>query len=194
MGALIERYKSLSRASRWVVWAVVALASFLVWDTGAVMASEYGERADAAAADIAEYERVLRQRRAGGDRLDRGIERHGPVDWVGSATEREAELADLVSSLVEAHRIPQGWSTSFKTTRLRSAAAERLFAPKRVDRLVCTFTFQASPETMTAVVRSLEGSPIVFGVNALNARVTDRNAQTLSVTLDAETWVWEAGR
>jgi hypothetical protein len=193
MDRLLHRYRSLPRAAKWTVWATLTLIVFLVWDTGARMTQEFDARADAAAADIAQYQDLTRERRQRGGRFERGVSRHGEVAWPTRQSEREPAILDLVNSLVEQHDVPDGWSTSFKTTRLRGDAAERLFAPERVDRLICTFTFDASPGTLTQIIRAFEASPLIVGVNAINARVIDEDAERLTVSLDAESWVWEGG-
>ena len=190
MTSLFARYRALPRVGKWVVCAVLVLVAFLVWDTGRVMTGEYRDRAAAVASELGELERLLNERQAGGGQFQRAVLRHGDVAWPQGSGAREAAVLDLITELIETLRVPDGHSTQFKTGSLRSAAVTELFGGRGVDRLLCTFSFEGSPETMTAVVKGLESSPLIIGVNSVSARIVDEATKRLSVRVETESWVW----
>lgn len=193
MASLTDRYAKMSGREHAVVWLVIVLAAFLFWLEVDTRTQAFADRAETAERQLAVFESQMAARSRGGGGLERGLERHGEVAWVDDADDRQSEMVALVQRLVEEHDIPDGWRSTPKTVALRADAAAGVFEGRRVDRLVNTFTFESTPERMTAIVRDLEASPIVVSVNTLNARVLDERSKSLAVTLEYETWVWREG-
>lgn len=194
MASITERYARMSGRERFVVWLIVAGVALLFWIEVDSQAQAFSERADTAERKLNDYESRVRARARGGGGLARGLERHGQIEWVGDPDERAVEMLAVFTEVVATHRVPDGWRITSKSSSLRGAEADPVFSNRRVDRLIYTFSFEATPERLTAVVRDLEASPLVLSLNNLSARVVDEAAKSLAVQVEVETWVWRNGR
>jgi hypothetical protein len=185
MSRTADVYRDLPRAARWGLCALAALlAYFVVVEPVVDKTSTLNSRAQARAKAIAEV-------RSGGGAgaADLGLRQFGVVEPPGDARERAVALDRRVLEVLEKHSVEKHTSTT-KTAPLASGPLLTALATanQKVDRRIREIQFEATPETLAAVIADLERAPEVAAVSRVQIRKSDDGGRTLRATVAAEAW------
>lgn len=177
MKRLTARYASLPRAARWLLLGGVAIAAYFavvepVLDATARLNAE-------CSAKMARLDSAARDRAADGSvesDVKLGVQRYGMVAMPGAGKDRSEALNRRIAQVLMAHSV-RDVTTTVKETPLSGSTLARELGTSgdggtdlRVDRLVTELQFEASPETVAAVVADLERSPEITAVSRLQLR------------------------
>lgn len=196
MNALIDRYRSIPRSGQWLILFVIGLGLFF----GVVLpvldqANAWKNKADTKLARLSRSGHEAEVLSAAEGEIKNGLARFGPVELPGIAKERSDALNRKIGQVLRAHGVTNHTS-SVKEMPLGSASFDQEFgADVRVERLVAELQFDASPETVAAVLAELEQSPEVAAVSRLQIRKGTGNGQekksaskTVKATIAVEAW------
>lgn len=171
MNRAVAAYKSLPRAGRWFVWALVCVAAYFgVVEPVIDRASGISARADAAAAALVAYDsgRSTQDREAADIR--RGLRQFGPVLLPGEPGERSVAFNRRITEILDKQGVKYPLST-VKTASLGAGPLDKSMpAGQRVERLIRDVQFDATPEQVSAVLAELERSPEVASVSRVQIR------------------------
>lgn len=155
------------------------------WNVSAQAKLERLSRSGREAAELSEAE---------GD-IKNGVLRFGVVALPGAAKERSDALNRRVGQVLRSHGVTDHTS-SVKEMPLGSASFDQQFGSDvRVERLVTELQFEASPDSVAAVLADLERSPEIAAVSRVQIRKASANGQekksssrTVRATLAVEAW------
>lgn len=185
MSRAADLYRSLPRPARWGVLAVAGLlAYFGVVEPVVDATSSVNARADARAQAIAEV-------RSGGgdDAAALGLRQFGDVAPPGDPRERAVAFDRRVLEVLEKHSVRDHTSTT-STVPLGTGPLLSLLSPsnQRVERRIRQIQFEASPETLSAVISDLERTPEVAAVSRVQIRKA-QDGRLVRATVSAEAWL-----
>lgn len=190
MTRLLDLYRSLPRAARWGVLALAGvLAYFVVVEPVVDRTNAWATRADARADAIA----LVRSGPAEDDAVTLGLKQFGAVLPPGDPRERGDAFRTKVLDVIEKHGVRNHTSTT-RNAPLNRGPLLAALAPtnQRVDRLIREIKFEATPETLAAVIADLERTPEVAAVTRVQVRKGE-NGRVVQATIDAEAWILTKG-
>jgi hypothetical protein len=193
--SLVNWYRSLPRAMRWLVWFGVGLAVYFLGVERVVdVLAALHARGDQHLAVLERYEGAAEAIRRSGDIALLGVRQNGNVEMPGDPVSRPLEFDRAVAEVLKKHGI-SGETITTRTTPLngnyplvKKAQRDNM----RVDRLTKTLEFQAPPEVVVKVLADLEQNPKVTTISNVQMRaVESRGAPTTSVSasITIETWI-----
>lgn len=196
MSALIARFTSLPRVTRWALIAGAFIAAyFLIIEPALDRTNQLTAKANAKAVAISAYEKNRALLTAADSAVKLGVTRYGVVEPPGDAEARPIEFNRMIDSLLDEHGITGASSTS-RTVPLGNVPLSLAYGQDfRVDRLVRELQFEAEPEALTSFLADVERRPLVTTVSRLNVRADEgrdaRNAgkRAVRVSLAVETWL-----
>jgi hypothetical protein len=196
LNALLERYRGLPRASRWLVLFLLALGAFFFAVLPALdQTNIWNNRASTKLARLSRSSREAAELSAAEGNIKNGVLRFGNVELPGPPKERSDALNRRIGQVLRSHGVTNHTS-SVKEMPLGSAAFDEQFGTDvRVERLVTELQFEASPETIAAVLADFERSPEIAAVSRVQLRKGATNgtekkpaSRTMRATLAAEAW------
>lgn len=201
MNGLNSQFRRLSRPLQWALLGLLALGLyFVVVEPALVKVSELNEKAD----DLSQRLATARTRRERTVQLGRAIkggqERYGAVLSPGeNPDERMQAFASMVGGVLKEHGVDQYRLETRPPVQITQGVLRQTFSRngKSVLRAVSDCRFSASPETVSAVLASLEQSSVVGSVSNVQIRKADAlrgesQVRELTVDLAIEAWVLDA--
>ncbi|MFM9996103.1 MAG: hypothetical protein ACKVU4_09915 [Phycisphaerales bacterium] len=190
MSRLLDVYRTLPRAARWGVLALAGVLAYFVvvepvMDQTNAWASKANARADA----------IALVRSGGGaedDAVSLGLKQFGNVLPPGDPRERAVAFHTKVLEVIEKHGVKNHTSTNRNAPLSRGPLLTALAPANTVDRLIREVKFEATPETLAAVIADLERTPEVAAVTRVQVRKGE-NGRMVQATIDAEAWVLAKG-
>ncbi len=185
MSRLADIYRDLPRAGRWGLLALAGLFAYfgvvepVVDKTGALKA-----RAEARTRAIAEV-------RSGGAAAaaDLGLRQFGVVEPPGDPRERAVAFDRRVLEVLDKHSVAKHTSTTRTVPMTPGPLLTALAtANQKVDRRIREIQFEATPETLAAVIADLERTPEVAAVSRVQIRKAEDGGRMLRATVSAEAW------
>ncbi len=185
MSRVSDIYRGLPRAGRWGVWAGAGLLGyFAVVEPIMDKTNALNSRADARAQAIAEV-------RSGGGAgaADLGLRRFGHVEPPGDPRERNVAFNRRVLEILETHALKDHASTT-RNAPLNAGPLLTALAPshQKVERHIREVQFEATPETLAAVIADLERTPEVAAVSRVQIRKPEGGGRIVRATIAAEAW------
>ncbi len=190
MTNLFKIFIALPRALQWCISAVVFLGIFfgaidplLAWRSSLV------GRAEIAQAQVNDLEQLVRQREGSDQRLALASRAHGTPHKPGEVETERAAIISAIGRVERAHGIVIT-SLEPRTIYARdSALQDSLGGDEELVRLVYVMSFQADPQTITAVLRDLEAAPEIQRIGGVRITRTGRGEdRTLAARFEPETW------
>ncbi len=185
MSRAADIYRGLPRAGRWGLCALAGLlAYFAVVEPVVDKTSTLNSRAQSRARAIAEV-------RSGGAAAaaDLGLRQFGVVEPPGDPRERAVAFDRRVLEVLDRHTVARHTSTT-RTVPMTPGPLLTALATtnQKVDRRIREIQFEATPETLAAVIADLERSPEVAAVSRVQIRKSEEGGRTLRATVSAEAW------
>lgn len=203
MNSLLLKYNALPRAGKWLLGALaVVVVYFGVVEPVLDATNTARSRADALAAGL-EKERTLTSSDSDQGRiLENGRRSFGEPFLPEDPGNHPEALHSLVDAILE----KRGVSSRVKNERrIRIAGDEAvkllgaLAASSNLERLILDLTFEASPETITAILADLEQAKEVAAISRLEIRRLDvgggrgapaaSGAKVVKATISPEAWI-----
>ncbi len=188
MSEIIDKIKSLPRAARWGLIALVAFGVyFLVVERVLDRINAAGSKADDRIGALLSLSHDPSQT----SDIDLGIRKFGVVALPGEAAARSVAFNRRVVEVLAKHKIKNS-STSGRTMPMAAGPLKDAYGEERVERLVQEIQFDATPEDISAVIADLESSPEVAAVSRIQIRrgsKEDTAARLLKATIGVEAWV-----
>ena len=195
MSTLTDKFRTLPRAGRWGIGALVLLAGyFVVVEPLIDKINSINTRADDRVGAL-----VALTHDPSGSAADiaLGVRKFGEVLLPGDEQTRSVAFNRRVSTILDKHKIKDN-SITRKMPLGQGPLKEVYGESTRIDRLVREVQFEATPEDIAAVISELESAPEVAAVSRIQIRrgdQVDTAGRILKVTLSAEAWiVSEKGR
>jgi len=183
---LIERFVLLPRAARWLVIGGLGIGAYFavvepVLDATAKLDAQCATKLARLAAVSRDH--VMDSSVESDVKL--GVQRYGLVSMPGAPKDRSDALNRRIAQVLMSHNVRDVTTTVKETPLSGNALARELSAAGtgaatgiggdsgtdiRVDRLVTELQFEASPETVAAVVADLERSPEIATISRLQVR------------------------
>jgi hypothetical protein len=191
-GTFSDRFAALPRSVHWLLYAVIAVVIFLVWDTviGEITA-DLNRKADR----IEEQVRTVRESRHDAQRL-RGPQENlivgfGPVEAPATPNESSKSLGDLVVAVLAAHGVSKekldlgGGATLPRDVSRSILAHSRQFSDRRLKTVTGTLAFDATPDKAIAIIRDFEEHPEVEAVTKVQFKKSSGGRVTVNLELEA---------
>lgn len=196
MSTAAERFRSLPRAVRWLGVFVLLLAGyFLVCEPVIDLTNKVSARADDKAAKLAAAESNVETLSAAYGDVKSGLQRHGPILLPGEPKARSEALNKRINAVLQSHSVRDHTATAKEVSLSPGPLAKAIGETNTVERLVMELQFEASPETVAAVLADLERSPEVSMVSRFQVRRStpasggkSSGPRTLKATLAVEGW------
>lgn len=184
MKGLIARFAAMPRAARWLILGGVGIGAYFALVEPVLDAT--AKLNAACASRLARLETAARDHPTDSSvesDVKLGVQRYGLVSMPGAPKDRSEALNRRIAQVLMAHSVRDVTTTVKETPLSGNALARELSAGGsggaasaesgsdiRVDRLVTELQFEASPETVAAVVADLEKSPEIATVSRLQVR------------------------
>ncbi len=202
---LLARFQSFPRAIRWaILGAAVIILYFAVVEPVLDLTNRFSAKADLLAASLRKIRALQSADSDQGRVLASGQASFGtpllPID--------PANTPDAIHHLVD--RVLETQGVSVRTTNerripLRDEEFNILAGGAgSIDRFILDVTFDATPETVTAIVAQLEQSPQVAAVSRVEVRRPEAGrsgssgaapaGRTVKATVSSEAWIVAASR
>jgi len=178
-----DRYATLPRIGKWIVWAVLFAAAFLLYDWGrkehAALAEQIATREQAieefGATELAEMQA----------RVTRARERWGAVSI--HEGDRSSDLSQEVARIMERYDVrPRQTDTGTSDVRLPGGGSATLQGRKLQKRGI-DLKFQAPPDVVLSIIADLEQAEYVTRLESVELKRQVREAE-LEVTVKPEVW------
>lgn len=179
--------------SRAVKIALVGLAAIVAYFAAVEPMVEATASAHTAAdARQAALERLRQKAANDQDSEALAVRKFGKVELPADINSRTLKLNQQVTAVLEKHGVRQHTSST-KISPIGQGPMQAAAGPtSQISRYVREVQFEASPETVTAVVADLERTPEVAEVSRVQLRrggETNRDDRVLRATLSVEAWV-----
>lgn len=202
MNSLVTTYKQLPRSMRWLVWTVAAVVGYIAVDELVLKAAVASKaRADTLAAGL-ERERALTTTDSDqGRTLASGRLSFGEPYLPDDVANKPEALHNVVDTILAKHGIGDRIKSE-RHIRLPKEEAVQLLGPRSssgVERLILDITFEAAPDTVTAILAEFEQAKEVAAISRVEIRRPDvggsrgssapSNGKTVKATISPEAWV-----
>lgn len=190
---IAERFRSLPRSARWLIWGALGLlAYFVIVEPIVERTSRLRILADSRAGQLAKAHSGAVVLAAAQSDIKAGVQRFGMVELPGEPKERSEAFSRRVGEILQAHGV-RPTSTVKETPLGNGPLLGALGSEYKVDRLVTELQFDASPATVAAVLADLERAPEVAAVSRVQVRKAgpqgDRPVgKVLRTTIAVEAW------
>lgn len=192
---LVARWRTMPRAMRWAVIALVAMGAYFAAVEPALAAmSKWSSRADGKQAQLDKYHSGRAARKEADAAAALGVTRFGLVEAPGDATQRSLAFNRKVAEVLEKNGIQRPTTSSRQVpVSNNSALARQMGNDFRVERLVSDVSFDAEPEQIAKVVAELEKTPEISTVSRVQIRqiAGDSNGRLVRATLAVEAWQYQ---
>jgi len=191
MSPLVERWRSLPRAARWLIaFGLIVVLYFAVAEPALDWRARASARADALEAGLARQAERAAGTSADAAALALAASRFGSPSLPGGE-ERIRELNRRVEDIFSRHTVSNLTIRARSPASLgREALAGAVPQGLQAQRAALDIEFEASPETTSAVLAELEGAPEVAAVGRLTLRRTDRDGRKrVAVSVSPEAWI-----
>jgi hypothetical protein len=196
MKSLLERFRALPRAARWLAYfGAFCLGYFLVIQPAIDQVNEFNGRAAAARDELGVEGVAKTQRQAVATQVRAGLSIFGPVAFPGDPAERSQAFNRTINEVLSKHSI-RGDRRITRTAPLGTGPIDAVAGfGKRVDRLIMDLQFDASPEQVSAILADLESAPEVAAITRVQLRRETAGegsaapGRMLRVSLSAEAWI-----
>jgi hypothetical protein len=190
---LIQRWNQLPRAARWLLAAAGAfLAYFAVVEPALDLTNRLSTRADTYAATLANFAASDGPQKRALATLGLGTRQFGELEFLGEESTRPVAFNRAVDKVLETHRVSNTKSRTKKAPLGAGPLATKVGNDKRIERIVRDIEFDATPETIAAVVADLERSPVVATVSRVQVRqieARDTGERHVHAVITAEAWI-----
>jgi len=195
MRRLLQLYRDLPRAGRWLVWTGALLVAYFglvepVLDATArldVEADRLEARLDQARREAGQRGQQLAARRL-------GMTRFGSPLLPGEPDVRAADLGARINEVLKAHGVGSHTSQA-SSGRLPEGPLPAALDGARIRTHIRDVQFNARPEVVTAVLADLESAPEVARVTRIDLTpADDRATRTIRASVTLEAWAIEARR
>lgn len=210
MTKLFDKFAALPRSMKWlVVFLVVLVGYFVIVEPVLDATNRMNQKADSLAAGLKKEADLLSPESPDGRRLADGRRLFGEPMLPGDPAHRPEAVHDAVDRILEKH----GVTKRTKNERRVAFRGDELAAlmggaaagtQQAAERLILDIPFEATPETVTAIVSELEQAKEITLVSKVEMRRPDagRDARsgtpvatgkTLKVTVSLEAWILTSG-
>lgn len=190
---LLQRFESMSRATRWAIGGGLVIAAyFLVVEPVVDATSRRLSSSESKAAVIASHAKTAQAMQIASEIRAQGVRKFGLVDLPGDPEKRPLEFNQQVDEILKRHGVRESTSTSRTSPLGAGPLAAKITGEFRVDRMMRDIQFAADPDAAAAILADLERNPIVSTISRLQVRQADgrdRNAKMVRVTMTVETWL-----
>ncbi len=195
MNHLVEKFRSLPRAARWLAWGGAGmLVYFAVLQPTVDLIVALNGQAAGARSELGSEGRERAAREQAGAQIRTGIGLYGPVAFPGEAAERSEVFNRKVNEVLGRHSV-KGDRRVTRTAPLETGPLDAVAGQnRRIDRLIMDVQFDASPEQVSAVIADLESTPEVAAISRVQLRresggEAGAGSRSLRVNLSVEAWL-----
>jgi hypothetical protein len=196
--SLLDRYGALPRSMRWLSWLVALLVGyFAVVEPLLDWRNTLEARADALAASLAREQELNSSSSSAGSTIAVSRAMFGVPLLPGPDAARKQAFSARVNAIFRDHHVTP--RITERQTPVRDSQAASLVDPEyRVERLVLDLSFEAPPETVTAILAELEKSEEVSAVGRLSVRkategqrpgAREAPSRVVRAQISVETWL-----
>jgi hypothetical protein len=192
MGKYAAAFSGLPRATK---WAIFGLGLVLVYFAAVEpMLAQINSAANVA--DV--HENMVRSfTEQGGTQtkalktLNQGIRHFGDVEYLGDESSRTQVFNEQVDKILLKNSVIGAKSTTKNVTLAQGVLTSKIGSEHRVIRVVRDIDFDATPESVAAVIADLEGNPVVATVSRVQIRTIDgkESERLVHATVTAEAWI-----
>lgn len=196
---LISKVQGLPRAARWALAAAVVIAAyFLIVEPALDAANRLNNRADVLAAGLAQERDLLVSDSPKGRVIADGEKYFGEPLLPTDPANRAEAIHNVVDETLKQHGVTKRTLTERQIPMRPEEAALLSGKPEATgDRLMLEITFEASPETIMAIVSELEQAKEVAAVTRVEIRRADTGrdkgsapvGRVLKATIVPESWL-----
>lgn len=195
MNHLVERFRSLPRAARWLAWGGAGLVVYFAFVQPTVdLILSLNGRAAGARSELGSEGREREAREQAGAQVRAGMGLYGKVAFPGEPAERSEAFNRKVNEVLSRHSI-KGDRRVTRAAPLEAGPLDTVAGQnRRIERLIMDIQFDASPEQVSAVLADLESTPEVAAVSRIQLRReagadAGAGSRSLRVNLSVEAWL-----
>ena len=190
MNTLAARFRALPRSARWGIWAgALILSYFLVVERVIDSINATNAKADDREGALIALARDPISSQSSD--LALGIKKFGAVELPGDPETRSVAFNRRVVEVLAKHKIKD--SSTTRTMPIGNGPLKTAYGDaNRIDRQVREIQFDATPESIAAVIADLESAPEVAAISRVQLRRGDQQdsaARLLKATISVEAWV-----
>lgn len=190
---LAQRWSATPRAAKWLIATLAVIVGYYGVLTPILdLTSSAADRADAALAEAVQLEARLKERQSTDLAIATGAVQHGAVAKPGSIEASRQGMLELIDRVSQEAQVGK-FSVESRTLALRSEKLAGAFLTadnQELIRLVYEIRFEATPQTVTAVLAALESSDLVHAVGRVSMRKpTGNDTGLVTALITPETWV-----
>jgi hypothetical protein len=190
-GALAKRWKSLPRATKWIVIAALATGAYFaiepVLDARMLAAS----RADEAAEQLHQFSQRSRQFQQAQQDIGRGTTQFGDVEMPGAGTNVVSTASNKIREALSDRGITEWNIQTRRGVPLgRGVLGELLEGDdQEIQRVTFDVQLTDTPEVVTAVLAEIERMPEVTTIGSVEIRKSGGDGRKVQARLTPETWI-----
>lgn len=203
MNTLLQKYASLPRAGKWLVWTLVLVVVYFgVVEPVLTITAQSKSHADTLAAGLAREQALTSQDSEQGRILEDGRRSFGEPYLPEDPANRPEALHNAVDAILQKHNIGNRVKNE-RHVRMASDEASQLLgalaATSTVERLILDITFEASPDTVHSILAELEQAREVAAISRVEIRRPDvgggrgappsSGTKTVKATISPEAWI-----
>lgn len=183
-------FRAQSRAMKIAMVGLAAIvAYFAIVEPVLVLTSDARNEADARQASL---EKLRKKASDDQDTEVLAVRKFGRIELPADTNSRSLRLNQEVTAVLEKHGV-RTHTSSTKIGPIGQGPMQAAVPPtEQVSRYVREVQFEASPETVAAVIADLERTPEVAGISRVQLRrggETNRDDRVLRATISVEAWV-----
>lgn len=190
---LAARWSALPRSMKWAAVGVAVIGGyFAVVEPALDRLAKLNQRAESNEATLADFRRSEDRVRAAETAVTLGVGRHGVVEYPGDQQSVSVAFNKAVDTVLRKHGVGEQTSTTRVSPMGPGPLSKVVGQEYRVERLARDIQFQASPETLSAVLADLEKTNVVSSVPRVQIRQgenKDKTTRLVRATLSIESWV-----
>lgn len=204
MSAITQKYNSLPRAARWLLLTVgVVVVYFGVVEPVLEATNAAKTRADLLATDLAKERALSSTDSEQGRVLETGRRSFGEPLLPEDKANKPETLHSVVDRILEEHAVAKS-TKSERHIRIAGDEAVKLLgslvSTMTAERLILDISFEATPETVTAVLAALEQAREVAAISRVEIRRQDAGrdpragssssgSRIVKATISPEAWI-----
>lgn len=203
MSRIFASFASLPRAAKWGLSAACIVAVyFLVLEPVLDRTNEFASRADVLERNLTRMSRVSSPDSEDGALLESTTRAFGKPHLPTDSAAKAGAIQRVVDDVLSQHKVTDNTMTE-KSGSLTGDYTTTLAGgiPGRIERYIVEFSFEATQETVVAVLADLEQSPAVSAVSRVkidragvysrdNSGEDPTTPQLVRATISAESWVF----
>jgi len=184
-------HRTSSRAARWAVWTVLALAVYLgVAEPLIDLTNSLNNAADGSDNAINRAVQNAARRASADQSMKLNVQHYGLVELPAEFTTVSADLDRAIEVAFKGHEVSGKRTSKRRPAPLgRDAMSGAIPAGREVQRISAEVSFEASQEVVAKVIADLERSPIITQISDINLRVVP-DKKRVQATITPEAWIY----